>query len=203
MATTLPLRCHASTMRILFSGETRANTAMCPIRWSSSLSGMASNSGPTSAISPPRKCQSALRSPSPSLYDPRNHDRSDSRPLRICYSRRRLCARRVDHRHKPKKNVITLPEIVSFSPPSIPGKQKPAHEAPPRKIFDSALKSPYGLPPSSAGCPASPKIDRALQKDVRRPFGQQCRYTVQRIDRAHQLAVRIKRQFLLSFHCSP
>ena len=135
---------------------------------------------------------------------PRNHDRSDSRSLRICHSRRRLRARRVDHRHKSKKNVITLPGkrqlLALFQFPV----SKRQHTKP---IPGKSLILLYNLrtvflrhPPNAL---LLPKIDRALQKDVRRPFGQQCRYTVQRIDRAHQLAVRIKRQFLLPLHCSP
>ena len=50
--TILPFLCHASTILILFSGETLAYTDICVILSSSSASVKASSSAPVSAISP-------------------------------------------------------------------------------------------------------------------------------------------------------
>ena len=52
MAVILPLRCHASTIRILFSGDTRAYTDTFSSTLSSSLSDRASTSCPVRATSP-------------------------------------------------------------------------------------------------------------------------------------------------------
>ena len=52
MDTTLPFFCHAFTMRILFSGETRAYTAICSTCSSSSSSLILSSSAPVIALSP-------------------------------------------------------------------------------------------------------------------------------------------------------
>ena len=55
METTFPLRCQASTIRILFSGDTLAYTEVLAIFRSSSSSVIASNSAPVTARSPDSK----------------------------------------------------------------------------------------------------------------------------------------------------
>ena len=60
MATTLPLDCHACTIRILCSGDTRAYTAYFSTFFSRVGWSMASRSSPVIAWSPSRKMSSSL-----------------------------------------------------------------------------------------------------------------------------------------------
>ncbi len=60
MATTWPFRCHAFTIRILFSGDTRAYTAMCSIWLSSSASVSVSSVAPVMALSESSRMPRAL-----------------------------------------------------------------------------------------------------------------------------------------------
>ena len=60
MAVTMPSACHASTMRTLFSGCTRAYTEYFRTSCANSASGIASSSAPVMAICPGSRMPSSL-----------------------------------------------------------------------------------------------------------------------------------------------